>query len=241
MHSSSKWHEAQRAEHECWTGVAGDDNTILRTLSDNQELASRLRGLLPVQSQTALELGIGNLGVGVIGFLPEIPIRIGMDPLSPLSLRCSVSVRDRVHALRKPVRYLTGTGESVPLRDESVDLAICCNVLDHVQDARAVIAEIQRVVRPGGGLFLEVDTFSTTGLLKWHFWTKRRHASEILVRAHPYRFREGNVFSLLRLHGFESTLQVGHSLLSTIFGRSRRSLFWALRRSRPPGSIERQA
>ena len=72
MHSSSKWHEAQRAEHECWTGVAGDDNTILRTLSDNQELASRLRALLPTQSQTALELGIGNLGVGVIGFLPEI-------------------------------------------------------------------------------------------------------------------------------------------------------------------------
>lgn len=238
IHSSSKWHEAQRAEKECWTGVAGDDNTILQTLTDNRDLASPLRALLPTRSRTGFELGIGSLGVGVIGFLPELPVRIGMDPLPPLTLCCSKLLRDRVHALREPVHYLIGTGERIPLGDDSVDLAICCNALDHVRDASAVLAEVSRIVRPGGGLFLEVDTFSIAGLVKWHFWTKRRHASEILVRAHPYRFREGTVFSLLRMHGFESALKVGHSRLSRIFGRSRRSLFWASRRSCRSGSAE---
>ena len=76
-----------------------------------------------------------------------------------------------------------------------------------------MLAEIRRVLRPGGGLFLEVDTFSITGLLKWHFWTKRRHSNEILVRAHPYRFREGDVCSLLKMHSFECTLNAGHSRL----------------------------
>ena len=241
MHSGTKWHEAQRAEHECWMGVAADDNAILQTLTDNQELASRVRALLPASSRTALEIGIGSLGVGVLGFLPELPLRIGMDPLPPLRLRCSEILCDRVRALREPVPYLIATGESIPLGDESVDLAICCNALDHVRDAGAVLDEIGRVVRPGGGLFLEVDTFSITGLLKWHFWTKRRHSNEILVRAHPYRFRERDVCSLLKNYGFECTLKAGHSRLSGVLGKSRRSLFWAPRRSRPSGRIELNA
>jgi SAM-dependent methyltransferase len=136
---------------------------------------------------------------------------------------------------------LIGTGESIPLGDESVDVAICCNALDHVRDAGAVLAEILRVLRPGGGLFLEVDTFSITVLLKWHFWTKRRHSTEILVRAHPYRFREGDVSALLKIRGFESVLTAGHSRLSGIFGKSRRSLFWAPRRSCSPGRTELNA
>jgi len=231
MHSNSKWHEAQQAEHECWAGFAANDELISQTLAYNQELAARLRTLLPAHSQTALELGIGSLGVGVIGFLPELSVRIGLDPLPPLHLDCSATLRERVQALRETVRYLNGAAESIPLEDESVDLAICCNALDHVRDTNAVLTEVRRVVRPGGALFLEVDTFSITGLLKWHFWTKHRHAGEILVRAHPYRFREANVFSLLKIHGFEIALTDGHSWLSGIVGRSHPSLFWALRRS----------
>lgn len=231
MHSSSKWREAQQAEHECWAGVATNDELISHTLACNQELAGRLRALLPTQSRTALELGIGSLGVGVIGFLPELSVRIGLDPLPPLRLGCSAALGKRVQALRESVRYLNGTAESIPLEDESVDLAICCNALDHVRDANAVLAEVQRVVRPGGALFLEVDTFSITGLLKWHFWTKRRHAREILVRAHPYRFREANVFALLKMHGFEIAVKGRRSRVSEIFGRSHPTLFWALRRS----------
>ncbi len=230
MPSSSKWREAQQAEHECWAGVATDEKLISQTLADNEELASRLRAMLPTNLPTTIELGIGSLGVGVIGFLPELPVRIGLDPLQPLTLCCGALLRQQVQKLRESVRYLNGTGERIPLKDESVDLTVCCNALDHVRDANAVLAEIRRVVRPGGALFLEVDTFSITGLLKWHFWTKRRHASEILVRAHPYRFREADVLSLLRKNGFAVEVKDGHSRLSGIFGRSHRSLFWALRR-----------
>lgn len=230
MHSTSKWQEAQRAEYECWTGFATDEKLISQTLADNEELASRLRTMLATKLRTTIELGIGSLGVGVIGFLPELPLRVGLDPLEPLTLGCGVGLRQRVQKLRESVHYLNGTAERIPLKDESVDLTVCCNALDHVRDANAVLMEIRRIVRPGGALFLEVDTFSIAGLLKWHLWTKRRHAREILVRAHPYRFREADVLSLLRNTGFEVELKDGHSRLSGIFGRSHRSLFWALRR-----------
>lgn len=234
MHSGSRWHEAQQAEHECWAGVATNDELVSQTLACNQELAARLRALLPTRRLIGLELGIGSLGVGVIGFLPELEVRIGLDPLLPVCLRCSAALRARVQELRESVRYLNATAENIPLENQSVDLAICCNALDHVRDANAVLAEVRRIIRPGGALFLEVDTFSITGLLKWHFWTKRRHAGEILVRAHPYRFCEANVSSLLKVHGFDIALKDGHSRLNGIFGRSHPSLFWALRRSGLP-------
>jgi ubiquinone/menaquinone biosynthesis C-methylase UbiE len=38
----------------------------------------------------------------------------------------------------------------LPLDDESVDGAICSQVIEHVPDARSVAAEIARILRPGG-------------------------------------------------------------------------------------------
>ena len=82
-------------------------------------------------------------------------------------------------------------------------LVVCVNVLDHVRNAPQVLQEIFRVPRPGGMLFLAVDTFSYLGWVKWHLWTSHRRASEILVRAHPYRFLEFNVRDLGRAAGFQ--------------------------------------
>src|SRR5207253_5487234 len=56
--------------------------------------------------------------------------------------------------------YLPGAGEALPLPDSAFDLAVCCDVLEHVDDVERVVAEIGRVVRPGG-LFV-YDTINRT-------------------------------------------------------------------------------
>lgn len=49
-----------------------------------------------------------------------------------------------------------GTGDALPLEDESVDAAVLCMVLCSVPDPESAVAELRRVVRPGGTLvFLE--------------------------------------------------------------------------------------
>jgi 2-polyprenyl-6-hydroxyphenyl methylase/3-demethylubiquinone-9 3-methyltransferase len=46
--------------------------------------------------------------------------------------------------------FARAMGESLPFADGSFDSVVCSEVLEHVEDVGAVIAEISRVIRPGG-------------------------------------------------------------------------------------------
>ena len=48
------------------------------------------------------------------------------------------------------IRYDVGVGESLPYADEAFDAVVCVDVLEHVSDLFRVLAEIERVLKPGG-------------------------------------------------------------------------------------------
>jgi len=50
-------------------------------------------------------------------------------------------------------------GEQLPLPDNTFDLVFCTQVLGYATDPSRVIAEIHRVLKPGGVLFLSVSAF----------------------------------------------------------------------------------
>lgn len=47
-------------------------------------------------------------------------------------------------------------GEALPFLDASLDGVICAAVLEHVPDPHRILAEIRRVLRPGGVAYVEV-------------------------------------------------------------------------------------
>jgi 2-polyprenyl-6-hydroxyphenyl methylase/3-demethylubiquinone-9 3-methyltransferase len=59
------------------------------------------------------------------------------------------------HAARtgREIRYDVGVGEALPYDDGAFDAVVCVDVLEHVSDLSRVLAEVARVLRPGG-LFL---------------------------------------------------------------------------------------
>jgi SAM-dependent methyltransferase len=61
---------------------------------------------------------------------------------------------------RTPLVSVVARGEQIPLADASFDLAICTQMLEYVAEPAGVIAEIHRVLKPGGYLMLSVPSVS---------------------------------------------------------------------------------
>lgn len=67
--------------------------------------------------------------------------------------------RVRAHAVK---------GEALGLPDSHFDLAVCINVLDHVQDAMACLTELTRVLQPGGYVVFGQDLTDDEDLAATH-------------------------------------------------------------------------
>ena len=231
MEKDKRWEEAQETEVEFWEGISHHDFYVLRVLADNSGRAPRLQQTLNGGIQTALEVGSGPFGLGVIGYLPEIPFRIAMDPLPPTPMDPTDPLRNYIAVRRKSMRYIVGCGEEIPLKSESLDLVICCNVIDHTSRPDDILGEIYRVLKPGGLFFFDVHTFSVLGLAKWHTWTKFRHKEEMLVKSHPYRMFEATIRRKISSHGFAAKKLTGHTPLSVCIGHARISTFLGKKRT----------
>jgi 2-polyprenyl-3-methyl-5-hydroxy-6-metoxy-1,4-benzoquinol methylase len=65
--------------------------------------------------------------------------------------------------------FTTGYAEDIPFPDESFDLALMDDVLEHVQDPERVLRECHRVLRPGG---LLVARFPSIRMLRAHHFDR---------------------------------------------------------------------
>ncbi len=52
--------------------------------------------------------------------------------------------------------HIVQPGQPLPFADASFDAVICLNTLEHIYDSAAVVAELHRVVRPGGAVHVTV-------------------------------------------------------------------------------------
>jgi 2-polyprenyl-6-hydroxyphenyl methylase/3-demethylubiquinone-9 3-methyltransferase len=73
----------------------------------------------------------------------------GIDPAA----EAVAAARAHAEGTGRNIRYDTGVGEALPYPDASFDAVVCVDVLEHVQDLDQVLAEVTRVLKPGG-LFL---------------------------------------------------------------------------------------
>jgi SAM-dependent methyltransferase len=94
-----------------------------------------------------LEVGCGQ-GTLVNHLAPKGAVITGVDMSEGSLARALAGARELGHADR--VRLLRADAERLPFADASFDAAISSGVLHHTPDTRRGIAEIHRVLRPGG-------------------------------------------------------------------------------------------
>jgi len=140
-----------------WTG----ETRWLRLLQNM--VPARLSYFTPIvgdwRGKSVLDLGCGG------GFMSEALAQrgahvIGVDPSAP----AIAIAKNHAEATGLSVDYRVGAGESLPVADNSLDIVLCVDVLEHVRDLDAVISEIRRVLKPGG-LFL-FDTINRNWLAR---------------------------------------------------------------------------
>lgn len=102
-----------------------------------------------------LDIGCGG------GVLAEEFARMGCQVIGIDSSSKSIAVA-QAHADESAlsIRYLVGSGTDLPLDPESFEAVSCCDVLEHTNEWRGVIAEASRVLSPGGLFFF--DTINRT-------------------------------------------------------------------------------
>ncbi|MBJ7458118.1 MAG: class I SAM-dependent methyltransferase [Thermoleophilaceae bacterium] len=95
-----------------------------------------------------------DIGPGCVGFPDAVAVpaklSFGVDPIAE-------AYRDSGLLIDSDAIYLNTPAERIPLLSESVDVIVCRNSLDHVDKPTTVVAEIHRLLRPGGTLILNVD------------------------------------------------------------------------------------
>ena len=117
------------------------------------ELPPLLSGVAMPERSRCLEIGTG-LGWGTVGLLRKTSSLsiVATDREGPILQRARGFIRDRRPDSR--VRYAQVDARALPFRDERFDFVLSLYVLHHTGEYRAALAEIARVLKPGGHLLL---------------------------------------------------------------------------------------
>jgi SAM-dependent methyltransferase len=82
----------------------------------------------------------------------QIARRAAAGGASAIGLDATQTLLDAARARGGGVAYVRASATALPFADAAVDAAVVCLVLEHLDDLEAAVAELSRVIQPGGRL-----------------------------------------------------------------------------------------
>lgn len=161
-------------------------------------------------SETVLEVGCGS-GASLVALAGQFEHVVGLDPSLPsLIMALKLLEEKEIHNVQLVVAY----GQQLPFHDNSFSYITAQNVLEHVFEAGAVLAEIWRVLKPDG--YLSADSRNRYDILfpephvniRWVGFVPRRWADKYV------QWRTGTAYQNTYLLSYREL----KSALSTSFG-----------------------
>ena len=106
---------------------------------------------------TMLDLGCGE-GRHIFGLMEKFPDLkcIGLDPHIESLDKALEGLKFLESISNTKTNFLSGSAYSLPFSDDSFDLVVCSEVLEHLHDYKDAIKEINRVLKPGGQFLASV-------------------------------------------------------------------------------------
>lgn len=171
----AKWNNAQKAELEFWKQREQKYSHFSKQYWE-KELENYSGNILTgdFEQKDVLEIGCGPKGM--IHYI-QARRKVGIDPLIEEYRKLNILEE-------RNVKHITGVGEKLDFPDETFDIVICFNVLDHSEKPSKMCKEMYRVLKKDGKIIFQ--SHCITPLIKpiriflkyvdkphpWHFTSK---------------------------------------------------------------------
>jgi len=129
----------------------------------NRELLPYRQRVIAAARGRVLEIGVGS-GLNLPLYTDAVTEIVGLDP----SPRLIAMASERASHVRKPVSFLEGSAEALPLDTRAVDTVVTTWTMCSIPDAASALAEMRRVLRADGNLlFVEHGRAPDAGIARW--------------------------------------------------------------------------
>ena len=129
----------------------------------NKELRPFRERVVGAAEGRVLEIGIGS-GTNLPFYCPPAREVLALEPAP----RLLTMAKSASHATSIPVKFLEASAEAIPLDEHSVDTIVTTWTLCSIPKAATALAEMRRVLRPGGRLlFAEHGLAPDESVRRW--------------------------------------------------------------------------
>lgn len=137
-------YQQKKAQH-----VKGREEEVILAMKRS---SLRVRDLLERFQAIADDARVIEVGSGAHGLIFYFGAGngVGVDPLA-------VSYRSLFPRWQSRAATVAAAGEQLPFPDRSFDVVLCDNVVDHAESPKQIVAELVRILKPGGLLYFTVN------------------------------------------------------------------------------------
>ena len=137
-------YQQRKAEH-----LRGrEEEVISAMMRSSRRVRETLESFQPIEPDARV-IEVGSGAHGLIFYFGS-QHGIGVDPLA-------VSYRTLFPRWQSRAPTVAAVGESLPFPDQSFDVVICDNVVDHAESPARIVRELARILVPGGLLYFTVN------------------------------------------------------------------------------------
>jgi len=129
--------------------LRGHEDEVIAAM---QRSSRRVRELLEKFQPVANDARVIEVGSGAHGLIFYFGVEqgVGIDPLA-------VSYRSLFPRWQLGAKTIAAVGEQLPFQDESFDVVLCDNVVDHSESPMKIVGELVRILKRGGLLYFTVN------------------------------------------------------------------------------------
>jgi len=164
---------------------------------DMRHLNAAAAELAPLARGVMFDVGVGERPYGAL-FRPHVQRYFGLEYPPVVFGNLNPRLWDYIHVVHGIIDVF-GDGQQLPVRDACCDTVLSLEVLEHLPDPERCVAEMARVLKPGGRLLLTVPFTAPLHQLPYDFRRFTPRGLEDLMQRHGLQVESirprGNVAS----------------------------------------------